>query len=35
MLVELNDHDEKVQLVLNGGDVLETLQEQGENTNPK
>uniref|UniRef100_A0A3B5Q9B4 Glutamate--cysteine ligase n=1 Tax=Xiphophorus maculatus TaxID=8083 RepID=A0A3B5Q9B4_XIPMA len=34
MLVELDDNDEKVRLVLNGGDVLETLQEQGENTNP-
>uniref|UniRef100_A0A672HKP0 Glutamate--cysteine ligase n=1 Tax=Salarias fasciatus TaxID=181472 RepID=A0A672HKP0_SALFA len=34
MLVELDDKDEKVRLVLNGGDVLETLQEQGENINP-
>ncbi|MEQ2193839.1 hypothetical protein XENOCAPTIV_015759 [Xenoophorus captivus] len=35
MLVELDDNDEKVRLVLNGGDVLETLQEQGEKINPK
>uniref|UniRef100_A0A673B3A4 Glutamate--cysteine ligase n=1 Tax=Sphaeramia orbicularis TaxID=375764 RepID=A0A673B3A4_9TELE len=34
MLVELDDKDEKVRLVLNGGDVLETLQEQGEKINP-
>ncbi|MEQ2230016.1 hypothetical protein ILYODFUR_024932 [Ilyodon furcidens] len=34
MLVELDDNDEKVRLVLNGGDVLETLQEQGEKINP-
>lgn len=35
MLVELDDKDEKVRIVLNGGDVLDTLQEQGERTNPK
>lgn len=35
MLVELDDKDEKVRLVLNGGDVLETLQDQGEKINPK
>uniref|UniRef100_A0A4W6DX79 Glutamate--cysteine ligase n=1 Tax=Lates calcarifer TaxID=8187 RepID=A0A4W6DX79_LATCA len=34
MLVELDDKDEKVRLVLNGGDVLDTLQDQGENINP-
>uniref|UniRef100_A0A8C5HGL7 Glutamate--cysteine ligase n=1 Tax=Gouania willdenowi TaxID=441366 RepID=A0A8C5HGL7_GOUWI len=34
MLVELDDKDEKVRIVLNGGEVLETLQEQGENINP-
>uniref|UniRef100_A0A8C4IBV8 Glutamate--cysteine ligase n=1 Tax=Dicentrarchus labrax TaxID=13489 RepID=A0A8C4IBV8_DICLA len=34
MLVEMDDKDEKVRLVLNGGDVLETLQDQGENINP-
>uniref|UniRef100_A0A7N8WI91 Glutamate--cysteine ligase n=1 Tax=Mastacembelus armatus TaxID=205130 RepID=A0A7N8WI91_9TELE len=34
MLVELDDKDEKVRLVLNGGDVLETLQDQGEKINP-
>uniref|UniRef100_A0A8C4A5E4 Glutamate--cysteine ligase n=1 Tax=Denticeps clupeoides TaxID=299321 RepID=A0A8C4A5E4_9TELE len=34
MLVELDDKDEKVRLVLNGGEVLETLQDKGENTNP-
>uniref|UniRef100_A0A3Q3IDH6 Glutamate--cysteine ligase n=1 Tax=Monopterus albus TaxID=43700 RepID=A0A3Q3IDH6_MONAL len=34
MLVELNDKDEKVQLCLNGGDVLEILQDQGEKINP-
>lgn len=35
MLVELDDKNEKVRIVLNGGEVLETLQEQGENINPK
>lgn len=35
MLVEFDDKDEKVRLVLNGGDVLATLQDQGENINPK
>lgn len=35
MLVELDDADEKVRLVLNGKDVLETLQDQGEKINPK
>uniref|UniRef100_A0A3P9B826 Glutamate--cysteine ligase n=1 Tax=Maylandia zebra TaxID=106582 RepID=A0A3P9B826_9CICH len=34
MLVEFDDKDEKVHLVLNGGDVLATLQDQGENINP-
>lgn len=34
MLVELDDKDEKVRLVLNGGDVLSTLQDQGEKINP-
>uniref|UniRef100_A0A7N6ACA3 Glutamate--cysteine ligase n=1 Tax=Anabas testudineus TaxID=64144 RepID=A0A7N6ACA3_ANATE len=34
MLVELDNKDEKVRLVLNGGDVLETLQDQGEKINP-
>uniref|UniRef100_A0AAX7VGC3 Glutamate--cysteine ligase n=1 Tax=Astatotilapia calliptera TaxID=8154 RepID=A0AAX7VGC3_ASTCA len=34
MLVEFDDKDEKVRLVLNGGDVLATLQDQGENINP-
>uniref|UniRef100_A0A665X8M7 Glutamate--cysteine ligase n=1 Tax=Echeneis naucrates TaxID=173247 RepID=A0A665X8M7_ECHNA len=34
MLVELDDVDEKVRLSLNSGDVLETLQEQGEKINP-
>lgn len=35
MLVELDDKNEKVRLVLNGGNVLETLQDQGEKINPK
>uniref|UniRef100_A0A669DTR0 Glutamate--cysteine ligase n=1 Tax=Oreochromis niloticus TaxID=8128 RepID=A0A669DTR0_ORENI len=34
MLVEFDDKDEKVRLVLNGGDILATLQDQGENINP-
>uniref|UniRef100_A0A671YNC8 Glutamate--cysteine ligase n=1 Tax=Sparus aurata TaxID=8175 RepID=A0A671YNC8_SPAAU len=34
MLLELDDKDEKVRLVLNGGDVLDTLQDQGEKINP-
>ncbi|XP_056617348.1 glutamate--cysteine ligase catalytic subunit isoform X1 [Triplophysa dalaica] len=34
MLAEMDDKNEKVQLVLNGKDVLETLQEKGENINP-
>uniref|UniRef100_A0A8B9R9G1 Glutamate--cysteine ligase n=1 Tax=Astyanax mexicanus TaxID=7994 RepID=A0A8B9R9G1_ASTMX len=34
MLVELDDKNEKVRLVLNGKDVLETLQEKGEKINP-
>ncbi|KAI4896330.1 hypothetical protein NFI96_015778 [Prochilodus magdalenae] len=34
MLVEMDDEQEKVRLVLNGKDVLETLQEKGENINP-
>lgn len=35
MLVEMDDKNEKVRLVLNGKDVLETLQEKGEKINPK
>lgn len=35
MLVEMDDKNEKVRLVLNGGDVLQTLQDKGEKTNPK
>lgn len=35
MLVELDEKDEKVRLSLNGEDVLETLQDQGEKINPK
>lgn len=35
MLMELDDKEEKVRLVLNGGPVLETLQDQGERINPK
>lgn len=35
MLVEMDDKNEKVCLVLNGKDVLETLQEKGEKINPK
>lgn len=35
MLVELDDKNEKVRIVLNGREILETLQEQGENINPK
>lgn len=35
MLLELDDKDEKVRIVLRSGDVLETLQDQGENLNPK
>uniref|UniRef100_A0A8C1XXZ5 Glutamate--cysteine ligase n=2 Tax=Cyprinus carpio TaxID=7962 RepID=A0A8C1XXZ5_CYPCA len=34
MLVEMDDKSEKVCLVLNGKDVLETLQEKGEKINP-
>uniref|UniRef100_A0AAR2IUS7 Glutamate--cysteine ligase n=1 Tax=Pygocentrus nattereri TaxID=42514 RepID=A0AAR2IUS7_PYGNA len=34
MLVELDDKHEKVHLVLNGKEVLETLQEKGEKINP-
>uniref|UniRef100_A0A671L078 Glutamate--cysteine ligase n=1 Tax=Sinocyclocheilus anshuiensis TaxID=1608454 RepID=A0A671L078_9TELE len=34
MLVEMDDKNEKVRLVLNGKDVLETLQEKGEKINP-
>ncbi|XP_023122856.1 glutamate--cysteine ligase catalytic subunit [Amphiprion ocellaris] len=34
MLLELDDKDEKVRIVLNGGEVLETLQDQGEKINP-
>lgn len=35
MLVELDDKHETVRLVLNGKEVLETLQEKGEKINPK
>lgn len=35
MLVELDDKDEKVRLVLNADEVLDTLQGQGEKINPK
>lgn len=35
MLVEMDERHEKVRLVLNGKDVLETLQEKGEKINPK
>jgi hypothetical protein len=35
MLVSFDHENRKVQLLLNGGDVLETLQEKGERTNPK
>ncbi|XP_063047749.1 glutamate--cysteine ligase catalytic subunit [Engraulis encrasicolus] len=34
MLVEMDDKNEKVRLVLNGGEVLQTLQDKGELTNP-
>ncbi|KAI5611561.1 glutamate--cysteine ligase catalytic subunit, partial [Silurus asotus] len=34
MLVELDEKNEKACLVLNGNEVLETLQEKGENANP-
>uniref|UniRef100_A0A672RSB9 Glutamate--cysteine ligase n=1 Tax=Sinocyclocheilus grahami TaxID=75366 RepID=A0A672RSB9_SINGR len=34
MLVEMDDKNGKVRLVLNGKDVLEILQEKGENINP-
>ncbi|XP_062319232.1 glutamate--cysteine ligase catalytic subunit isoform X2 [Osmerus eperlanus] len=34
MLIEIDEKNEKVRLVLNGGEVLETLQERGENSNP-
>uniref|UniRef100_A0A8D3CKB1 Glutamate--cysteine ligase n=1 Tax=Scophthalmus maximus TaxID=52904 RepID=A0A8D3CKB1_SCOMX len=34
MLLELDETDEKVRLVLNGGEVLDTLQDQGEKINP-
>uniref|UniRef100_A0A8C7XYD5 Glutamate--cysteine ligase n=1 Tax=Oryzias sinensis TaxID=183150 RepID=A0A8C7XYD5_9TELE len=34
MLMELDDKDEKARLVLNGGEILDTLQDQGENINP-
>lgn len=35
MLIEMDEKNEKVRLVLNGGEVLETLQDKGEKTNPK
>jgi glutamate--cysteine ligase catalytic subunit len=35
MLVSFDHENKKVQLVLSGEDVLETLQEKGERTNPK
>uniref|UniRef100_A0A8C3ABZ7 Glutamate--cysteine ligase n=1 Tax=Cyclopterus lumpus TaxID=8103 RepID=A0A8C3ABZ7_CYCLU len=34
MLLELDDKDEKVRLILNSKEVLETLQDQGEKINP-
>ncbi|XP_014069418.1 glutamate--cysteine ligase catalytic subunit isoform X3 [Salmo salar] len=34
MLIEMDEKNEKVRLVLNGGEVLETLQDKGEKTNP-
>uniref|UniRef100_A0A667Y2S8 Glutamate--cysteine ligase n=1 Tax=Myripristis murdjan TaxID=586833 RepID=A0A667Y2S8_9TELE len=34
MLIEMDDKNEKVRVVLNGGEVLETLQDKGEKTNP-
>uniref|UniRef100_A0A4W5QZQ0 Glutamate--cysteine ligase n=1 Tax=Hucho hucho TaxID=62062 RepID=A0A4W5QZQ0_9TELE len=34
MLIEMDDTNGKVRLVLNGGEVLETLQDKGEKTNP-
>ena len=35
MLIEMDETNEKVRLVLSGGEVLETLQDQGEKINPK
>lgn len=35
MLIEMDEKNGKVRLVLNGGEVLETLQDKGEKTNPK
>jgi glutamate--cysteine ligase catalytic subunit len=35
MLIEMDEANEKVRIVLSGGEVLETLQEQGEKINPK
>uniref|UniRef100_A0A8C5CEL9 Glutamate--cysteine ligase n=1 Tax=Gadus morhua TaxID=8049 RepID=A0A8C5CEL9_GADMO len=34
MLIEMDEANEKVRIVLSGGEVLETLQEQGEKINP-
>ncbi|CAL8359921.1 unnamed protein product [Boreogadus saida] len=34
MLIEMDEANEKVQIVLSGGEVLETLQDQGEKINP-
>uniref|UniRef100_A0A8C7LE75 Glutamate--cysteine ligase n=1 Tax=Oncorhynchus kisutch TaxID=8019 RepID=A0A8C7LE75_ONCKI len=34
MLIEMDEKNGKVRLVLNGGEVLETLQDKGEKTNP-
>uniref|UniRef100_A0A8C8EYL8 Glutamate--cysteine ligase n=1 Tax=Oncorhynchus tshawytscha TaxID=74940 RepID=A0A8C8EYL8_ONCTS len=34
MLIEMDEKNEKVRLVLNGGEVLETLQDKGEKANP-
>ena len=31
MLIEMDEKNEKVHLVLNGGEVLDTLQDKGEN----
>lgn len=35
MLIEMDETNEKVRIVLNGGELLETLQDQGEKINPK
>lgn len=35
MLVTMDEGQENARLVLNGGEVLETLQNNGEKSNPK